>query len=327
VIQFYKNWTEFIRSHYKLWTKTFQAGENPGLGSVEIYSHAYGRHGFVFIINPQYWSRTVEVPLDATLGFTTSGQCEIVEVYPVERYRLTSQGLFASLGTKLAILVQAQEVLVLEVKPAPEKLETAALYGIPGSIEPTKNGYLIKTRGPQGRTVRFAVLTPLGGSPITDARVRPDIPKQDKRLWASTPIKPLASDGNATLFEIAYRRRAAPTELREWSVLSGDFNEGIAAGWNMGLGSGEILKFPLFIDTYEDAEFLPISDERADELGLGPLANFLGAYIDHAFSEPQETWIDLAAEEMSLPRAKIVSGESAPSRRPLHPMAKDSRKT
>jgi hypothetical protein len=326
-IKFYRNWTEFLQRHYTLWSKTFQAGGNPGLGSVEIYSHADGSHGFVFIINPHYWSRTVEVPLDSTLGFTTSGQCEIVEVYPVERHRLTSQGPFASLGTKLAIHVQAQQVLVLEVKPAPAKLETPALYGIPGSIEPTKQGYLIKTRGPQGITDRFAVLTPLGGSPITDARVRPDIPKQDKRLWTPTPIKPLASDRNATLFEITYRRRAAPTELREWSVLSGDFDEGIAAGWNMDLGSGEVLKFPLFVDTYQDAEFVPMSDQRADELGLGPLANFLGAYIDHAFSEPQETWIDMAAGEMTLPQAKIASGESVPSRRPLHPMAKDSRKT
>ena len=107
------------------------------MGSVEVYGHAKGGHGFVFVVNPQYWGRTVEVPLDASLGFAGSGKCEIAELYPVERLRLTAQGPFASLGTTIRVHVPAQTVLVLEVKPAPKKIDGPRLYGLPGTIEAT----------------------------------------------------------------------------------------------------------------------------------------------------------------------------------------------
>ena len=47
---------------------------------------------YSFLINPNYWDRTVDVPLDHRLGFTSSeGSCEIAEIYPRECLRLTSQ--------------------------------------------------------------------------------------------------------------------------------------------------------------------------------------------------------------------------------------------
>ena len=188
VLDFYKKWTGFLTTNFDLWKKTYQVGENPGMGSVEVYGHAKGEHGFVFVVNPQYWGRTVEVPLDASLGFTGSGKCEIAELYPVERLRLTAQGPFASLGTTIRVHVPAQTVLVLEVKPAPKKIDGPRLYGLPGTIEATEQGYLVKTWGQQGRTERCAVLLPDGSKPIASATVR-DVPKQPKRLWADTPIR------------------------------------------------------------------------------------------------------------------------------------------
>jgi hypothetical protein len=61
VTAFYKHWTKLVRDNYKLWTKTYRAGESPGMGAVEIYSHAAGDRGFIFLVNPNYWDRTVEV--------------------------------------------------------------------------------------------------------------------------------------------------------------------------------------------------------------------------------------------------------------------------
>lgn len=316
VIGFYHHWTEFLKKHFDLWTKTYHCGDNPGMGSVEIYSHAKGGHGFVFVINPQYWDRTVEIPLDSTLGFTTEGKCEIEELHPVERLRLTEQGPFAAFGGKVSLRVPAQQVIVLEIKPAAAKIDKPRLYGIPGSISETEDGYLLNTHGPQGTTERFAVLLPNGNKPITDVSVR-DVPKQPKRLWAPTPIKLLASDDKGALLEITYRRTPAPTELRDWSVKPGKLDDALGGGF----ADGEPLRFPLFVDA-QGVE-LPMWDETAKQLGLGPLANFCGAYVENAFGETQETSIDLKTSGKSTVLAgELANIKETPVLHPLPTLAK-----
>lgn len=322
---FYQRWIGFIKKNYGLWTKTYSAGGNPGMGTVEIYGHAKGDHGFVFIVNPQYWDRTVDVPLDAALGFSGRGKCEIAELYPTERLRLTAQGPFPSLGSTIPIHVPAQQVLIMEVRPAPKTVTEPRLYGLPGSLERTSQGYLLKTNGPQGHAERCAVLLPQGWPGIASVSVRPDVPKQPKRLWADTPVKLLASKDSSALVELTFRRTPAPTELRDWQVTPGSLTEGVSAGWVAGLKGGESLSFPLFVNAEGIDPMLPVWEPRATKLGLGPLAGFCGAYIDHAFSEDQETWVDLKSGDSHPQPGEIVSAEVPPTTRPLSPLAKDSR--
>ncbi|MHB1457066.1 MAG: hypothetical protein ACYC0V_09145, partial [Armatimonadota bacterium] len=184
VAAFYNKWIKLIKKNYKLWLKTYHTAENPGNGAVEIYSHAQGDHGYVFIVNPQYWDRTVKVALDGSLGFTASGKCEVAELYPTERLRLTAQGPFAEFGTKLPVKVPAQQVLVLEIKPAPTKILEPRVFGIPYTITPQDTGYRLKTSGMQGTTERFAVLLPEGAKGISSVEVLKDIPRQPNRLYA-----------------------------------------------------------------------------------------------------------------------------------------------
>jgi hypothetical protein len=289
---FYTKWTSFLKKHFDLWTKTYAAGENPGPGAVEIYGHAKGSHGFVFVVNPNYWGRTVEVPLDGSLGFDGQGQCEIEELYPVERLRLTPQGPLAKYGSKTAVHVPAQQVLVLEVRPAPKTVTKPRLYGLPGTVEPNESGYLVKTTGPQGATERFAILLPPDASPISSAEVRPDVPKQPKRAWEATPIRMMRSGGKESLFEITFRRPKPPTELREWRAKPGTISE--AGNRCKGFADGEALSFPLFADA--EGVTPPVWDDAANALNLGPLASFCGGYVDNAFSERQVTWIDLRTD-------------------------------
>jgi len=304
-----------------LWKKTYQVGENPGMGSVEVYGHAKGGHGFVFVVNPQYWGRTVEVPLDASLGLTGSGKCEIAELYPVERLRLTAQGPFASFGTTVRVHIPAQTVLVLEVKPAPTKIDRPRLHGLPGTIEATQQGYLVKTWGQQGRAERCAVLLPEGSKPIVSASVR-DVPKQPKRLWADTPIRFVAGNGRGVAMDVTFRRDAAPDELCVWEVKPGSFADGMAANWAAGFKDGKTLRFPLFVDAAGVS--LPMWDADADKLGLGPLADFCGAYVENAFAETQETWIDLMpGESANYPKGDPVASEPAIASHPLPEIAKD----
>ena len=108
---FYKKWTGFVRRHFSLWKRTYHAADNPHPGGVEIPSHAEGEHGFVFIVNPNYYSREVNLALDHPLGFSGTELVELVELYPVQRRRLTPQGPYIPLGSTLPITATAQQVL------------------------------------------------------------------------------------------------------------------------------------------------------------------------------------------------------------------------
>lgn len=344
IAAFYKKWTAFIAKNFDLWRTTYHAGDNPGMGGVEIYSHARGDRGFIFIVNPQYWDATVEIPLDARLGLDGQGECELAELYPVERLRLTAQGPTVRLGTTLPFKVAAQQVLVLEVRPAPKRLKGPTLYGLPGTVEKTAGGYRIKTRGEQGRTERFAVLLPDERQAITSATVLADVPFQPPRQNYKTGLKLLASQPASALFELTFRREMAPTELRRWLVRQGGLEEGLAGKYVEGLpavvakdakrttdsahttGTASA-EFPLFVNVSDKAVPLPLSDADATSLGLGNLANFCGAYVENALSEPQETWIELTmggeAKSMTKPNGgKLVSDDAPPAIQALPDLAR-----
>jgi hypothetical protein len=317
---FYQRWTKLVRDNYGLWTKTYRAGDNPGAGAIEIYSHAQADHGFIFLINPNYWDGVVEIPLDQTLGFTGTGRCEIAELHPVERLRLTSQGPWPEFGTHIAVNVPAQHAVVLEVRPVPSEITKPRIFGLNGEIAASENGYLLKTKGAQGLASRFAVMLPKASRAIVAATVL-DSPKEiDPRLAAPTKVDLLASSADGALLEVAFRRDRAPTTLRSWQLQPGSLNEGRAAQWHIKFPNSEQLHFPLFSDA--DIQ-MPIWDEDASRLGLGTAANFCGAYVDHAFSEMQETWIELrqgnATDQNNLP---FSSGERV-SRRALPELARD----
>ena len=288
---FYRRWTLFLRNNYALWTRTHHFGDNPGPGGIEIYGHADGDHGYIFIVNPNYWCEAVEVPLDERLGFSGAGTCEIHELHPVERLVLTSQGPTPAYSKTLVMEAPAQQVRVLEVRPAPRLIDSPRLYGVPGAIEASGRDWLLRTSGPQGVSHRFAVRMPDGTGPVTAAAVRTDVPKQAKRLYAETPLTILGQDGPYTLFEITYRRTAAPTELRKWKVQAADAAAGEAQGWTKGLSAEKTFDFPLFIGA--KGIRAPVDYAEVRSAGLGPIANFCGGYVDNAFSEDQQTWIDL----------------------------------
>lgn len=323
VISFYSKWTRLLKDNFNLWKKTYQLGDNPGMGSLEIYSHASGNRGFIFVVNPQYWTRTAQVPLGESLGFSGSGRVEIAELHPVERLRLTEHGPFPLLGSTLRMTVPAQTVLVLEVRPAPERIAGPRLAGVPGTVEKTPDGYLIKTRGQQGTSERAALLLPPGKDRIAAVTVR-DYPKQPKRDWSPTPVTLLASGPEGAVVDLTFRRDLAPTDLREWRVRPGSLADGAASGWEKALPEGVAARFPLFSDLEPGAVPLPLWDDAADKAGLGPIADFCGGFVENAFSEVQETWIDLRTGEppAGLPKRAPVTRAQTAALRPLPELAK-----
>jgi hypothetical protein len=288
-IAFYKKWTDLLKQNFELWKTTHHVGDDPQPGGVEIYAHTDVNRGFVFVVNPNYASATVEVPLDARLGFTGEGACELRQLYPREGYALTPQGPTPAFGSVLTLDAPAQQVCVYEVTPAREPLDRPCVYGLFGTSGEDAEGFFVAARGPQGTTQRFAVRVPEGRAPLNAATVRPDEPKQAKRLYAETPLRALGQSGSYALYELTFRRMPAPTELRSWHAVPGDLASGDAAKRAAGFSDGEACTFPL------------------ETSYAGPLSNFLGAYIDNAFSEDQDVSIDFRARGETLPDVPIAS--------------------
>ena len=272
---------------------------------MEIYSHAQGDRGYVFIVNPNYWGRKVDLPLDETLGFTARGECEVAELHPWERLRLTDRGPFVKLPTKLSIDAPAQTVVVLEIRPRPRTIAVPRLYGIPGEIAKAADGYVLRTSGPQGTTQRLAVLLPEGAEPIATVEVEKKIPDLDRRQWNWDPtaLKLLASGRQGALMELTFRRKAPSTDLRQWSVRPGSRDDGLKANWQVGLSQAVAATFPLF--SQDDSR---VTAEKLQSDGDGPLANFCGAYLENGFSEDQNTVIYLRAGAAATPAVPVAAG-------------------
>jgi len=202
-------------------------------------------------------------------------------------------------------------------------------------VERTPDGYLAKVRGPQGSAGRFALLTPRGRARVGKATVRCVLPEEDKRQPSVTSLGLVASDESGALCDIVFRRAPAPAELREWTVRPGTLAEGLAAEWHRAMPDGQVERFPLLADADVGVQ-PPISAQAMDAAGAGPLAAFCGAYVENAFSQVQETWVDLAtageagAEAGAGTRrpsmnARFVSLESIPPARPASPLLCDTR--
>jgi len=126
-----------LKDHYALWRQTYHVCDDPAPGGVEVYSHARDGHGFVFVVNANYWSDVVRIPLDERLGFSAQGGCEIMELYPSDQWVLAPEGPTPAYGATITLDAPAQQVRVLEVKPAPTSLDAPRVYGIPGVVERT----------------------------------------------------------------------------------------------------------------------------------------------------------------------------------------------
>lgn len=317
IIAFYDRWTTFIKNNFDLWKKTYHVGDDPGIESVEIYSHAQDNRGYIFVVNSSYSDRTVEVPMNERLGFNGQMSCELVELYPNDLKRLTSQGPFFKLGTVLPIHVPAREVLVLQVRPAPDDISEPLLYGVSGSIENSNEGYLLKTSGMQGQKEKIAILLPKESEYISSAIVKNDFPKQPLRQSYPTHLELLGKNElknghSGYLMEVKFRREPVPTELRNWEIKSESLEVGLEAGFEHGLSQEGLIrkKFPLLTST-KAFKHLPLNNEALDSLKLGVLANFRGAYIENAFGEIQDTRIEFTTigEEKVLPSIKLSSSE------------------
>ena len=168
------------------------------------------------------------------------------------------------------------------------------LYGLPGEIRQTGDHSVRLTQVPQGAVERFCVLTGGRDALITTASVpTPTSRHQPDGQRSPTIVNAIGRAGRATIFELTFRREPAPTELRQWLVRPGNLERGVAGEWQNSLPDDATTIracFPAVAGPNDPAQVAALPNA---------LTNFQGAEIDNAFSELQETWIDLRASPAS----------------------------
>ena len=107
----------------------------PQLGRVDVWGAFKGNRGFVFLFNPNYRELTAEFTLDKTIGLTGGGPFVLRQLYPdAEKGRLLAAPgkAFWSSGDQASLSLPATDALVLEINPAPDRIDQPVLLGATG---------------------------------------------------------------------------------------------------------------------------------------------------------------------------------------------------
>ncbi|MGA2864435.1 MAG: hypothetical protein ABSF95_08095 [Verrucomicrobiota bacterium] len=107
----------------------------PQLGRVDGTAAFKDGHGFIFLFNPNYRQLPVAFSLDRSIGLATGDRFLLRQLYPdAERGRLWAPAgkPFWGLGDQAALELPGTEALVLEISPAPARLDQPLLLGACG---------------------------------------------------------------------------------------------------------------------------------------------------------------------------------------------------
>src|SRR6202022_1984258 len=80
---FLKHWMVWAKDNYKLLASTryLSTGRSGG----HSYAHIEGDHGYIFLVNPNYWSTSFSLALDQHIGLWTGEEYSARELHPVPR--------------------------------------------------------------------------------------------------------------------------------------------------------------------------------------------------------------------------------------------------
>ncbi len=305
--QFIIHWIEFAHTNFDCLRKTVQIGEKgPGLGVVDGYAHILKDKGYLFLVNPNYFTLNKSFKLDADIGLTGQRKYYLKEIYPEEKFIRAKRIPWPKYGDNVNIEVPARCVKVIEIGPASE-IELPVVTGIEGKVVWQGKGYELDLRAKQGEQRNAVVLLP----PEHKAT---EIPLQQKNIG-------ITSQGNICFLNLKFPGEPVSLELREWIVKKASLEFGLEKSYNE-LMEGKMLKFPLpsVINRPNPLELLK-TPEKVEFEG-GNVGKFLGAYIENTMWQKKHLRIQLQCEErqqekeVELMQAKEEEQECPPQMGP-----------
>ena len=106
----------------------------PMAGRVDGTAAVVEDRGLVFLFNPNPGRLEARFKLDASIGLTKGERFMIRELHPQEGRLVASADGFWQYGSEVALPMDGREAAVLEVFPAPEKVEAPILFNVRGGV-------------------------------------------------------------------------------------------------------------------------------------------------------------------------------------------------
>ena len=170
--QFFRRWIDWTAANREFLRNTRTIIGQPALGRADGTAAIVGKHGYLFLFNPNGRRVNAEFVLDETIGLTERGTFVLKELYPVEG-RLTGKpgaGVWSA-GDRVSLAMDGGSALVLELQPATLPATSPMLFNGVGTATLTPAGLEVAgVRGEPGTEVDLLVALP-GGASVPAARV------------------------------------------------------------------------------------------------------------------------------------------------------------
>ncbi len=165
----------------------------PQVGRVDGTAALREGRGFVFLFNPNYRALPAAFRLDGSIGLTHPGPFTLRQLYPdAERGRwLAPPGrAFWELGDTVTTPMAGAEAVVLEVSPAPQRVEQPLLLGSVGRATLHGNDLALEgIRGEVGTVRELTVLLPEGRSAASATVNGVGIPCRQEGQRVTLPLR------------------------------------------------------------------------------------------------------------------------------------------
>ena len=191
--KWFRDWLDWTDQNLDILRNVRPIIGQPMIGHVDGTAAFKGDRGFIFLFNPNCRPLPAEFQLDASIGLTSRKKFILRQVYPdAEKGRLVvpPQKTHWEFGDPVVLPLPGTSALVLEVAPAPERLEGPLLMGgigrigltgdiltltdLPGEIGSEKELRVVIPPGQKARsfTANGVPVTFTESSNVVSARVR-----------------------------------------------------------------------------------------------------------------------------------------------------------
>jgi hypothetical protein len=162
----FRDWLDWTDGNLEILSNVKPILGAPQLGGVDGTAAFKDGHGFVFLFNPNYRQFAVELPLDQTIGLTSGKHFTLRQLYPDAekgRWLAPPDGAHWKHGDKVPLPLAGAEAFVIEVAPAPARVEQPLLLGAVGAAKLEGSRLeLTGVRGEVGIERQVSVVLPEG---------------------------------------------------------------------------------------------------------------------------------------------------------------------
>jgi hypothetical protein len=164
--KWFRDWLDWTDCNFDVLRNVRPIIGQPRVGRVDGTAAFKDGRGFVFLFNPNYRPLLAELTLDASIGLTSGERFVIRQLYPdAEKGKVvgSKSHAFWNYGDKTILLMPGTEALVLEIGPAPERIEQPLLFNAAGSVAiENENLNISDLVGEVGSKREVGILVPSG---------------------------------------------------------------------------------------------------------------------------------------------------------------------